>query len=154
MKSNGKSTTPILAAHAKKNNGNKPAPPSREKGNHVKRVSRVSSKAMDKLKCQVLGRISDGIIAFDAEMNPIYVNERAGKILGREPQDLVGKNFLKVYPHLMDGPFVGACQRAFETQTVIPFNGYFAPADTWLEARLYPSSDGVSVLLQEGKHLE
>src|SRR6266498_4216161 len=154
MKSNGKSTTPILAAHAKKNNGNKPAPPSREKGNHVKRVSRVSSKAMDKLKCQVLGRISDGIIAFDAKMNPIYVNERAGKILGREPQDLVGKNFLKVYPDLMGGPFVGACQRAFETQTVIPFNGYFAPSDTWLEARLYPSGDGVSVLLQEGKHPE
>jgi PAS domain S-box-containing protein len=154
MKSNAKSTTPIIAAHAKKNNGKQPAPPSEGKSNGAKRVSRVSSKMLHKLKCQALDRISDGIIAFDAQMNPIYVNERAGKILGREPQDLIGENFLTIYPDLIGKPIVEACQRALETQTVIPFDGYFSPSSTWFEARAYPSDDGVSVLLREGRLLE
>src|SRR5690349_18371496 len=154
MKSNGKSTTPIIAAHAKKNNGNKPAPPGKGKSNGAKRVSRASKKAADKMKCQIMERIHDGIVAFDSEMNYTYVNEPAAKILGREPQDLVGKNFLEIYPDLMGSPFLDVCQRALETQTDIPFDGYFAPSNTWFEARIYPSSDGISILLREGRNLE
>ncbi len=127
MKRNGKSSTPIIAAHAKKNNGH--------------------NGTTNKIKSLVLGRISDGILAFDAGMNHIYVNERAGEILGREPQNLLGKNFWEEYPESTGSPFADACQRAFETQTVVPFDGYFPPSEAWFEGRVYPSSDGLSVLI-------
>ncbi len=150
MKSNGKSSTPIIAAHTKKNNGQKPAPPSNGNSNgRQARVSRVSSKATDKLKSLILERISDGILAFDSEMNCVYVNERAGEILGREPQTLLGKNFWEEDPQSTGTPFADACQRALEMQTIVPFDGYFPASDTWFEGRVYPSKDGLSVLINK-----
>ena len=101
------------------------------------------------MKALVLERISDGILAFDSEMNHVYVNERAGELLGREPEALLGTNFWEVYPESTGSAFADACQRAFETQTMIPFDGYFPPTDSWLEGRVYPSDDGLSVLLSD-----
>src|SRR6266487_3333274 len=130
MKRNGKSSTPIIAAHAKKNNGH--------------------NVSTDKVKSLVLERISAGILAFDTEMNHVYVNERAGEVLGREPQNLLGKNFWEEYPASTGSSFADACQRAFETQTVVSFDGYFPPSEVWLEGRVYPSRDGLSILISNG----
>ena len=88
MKKNGKSSTPIIAAHAKKNNGH--------------------NGTNDKMNSLVLERISDGILAFDAGMNHVYVNERAGEILGRDPQNPLGKNFWDEYPESAGSPCADA----------------------------------------------
>ena len=151
MKDNGKSSSPIIAANSKKNTGEKPAPPARGKNSGKKaRVSRMSNGVSDKAKSLVLERISDGILAFDNEMNTIYLNERAGEILGRESQSLLGKNFREEYPQADSVPFAGACQRAVETKTVVPFGGHFPASDNWFEGKVYPSEDGVSILIREG----
>jgi len=85
MKVNGKSKTPITAAQAKKNNG--------ESGGTKARTSQQSSKKkLSGVKTAVLDRISDGILAFDAGMNYTYLNERAGELLGRSVEELIGKN--------------------------------------------------------------
>jgi hypothetical protein len=150
MKNNGKASKPIIAARSTKDNGNKSAPLETGKGKGSKARSRHESAGdHDKLKCLVLDRIGDGILAFDAEMNCVYANEQAGKLLGRSPQELLGKNFWVAYPEAKVTPIGEACQRAFETQSVVPFDGYFSPSDTWFAGRVYPSSDGLSVLLTE-----
>ena len=56
----------------------------------------------------IIERISDGFVAFDAQMNYIYVNERSGQLLGRKPEDLVGRNYWKEFPEAKGTPFAEA----------------------------------------------
>ncbi|MGE5376688.1 MAG: PAS domain S-box protein [Bacteroidota bacterium] len=143
MKVNGKSKTPITAAQSKPNSG--------ESGGKKARTSQQASKSKNRgVQSAVLERISDGILAFDAGMNYTYLNERAGELLGRRVEDLVGKNLQEEYAGADRTPFMEACQRALETQSVVWLNEYFPTTDRWLEGRVYPSQDGVSVLFRDG----
>jgi PAS domain S-box-containing protein len=137
MKINGKPKTPITAAQ-KKDSGEKA------------QASRTTSKKNNGVKSAVLDRISDGILALDAGLNYAYLNERAGELLGCNPVDLIGKNLWQAHPDVERTPFAEACRRALETRSVVMLDGYFPASDRWLEGRVYPSDDGVSVLFSEG----
>src|SRR5215216_2342315 len=117
-------TTPLIAAH------------SANKNNHKQTSLKTKSLTLD--------RITEGIVALDEEMKYTYVNECAGKLLGRKPIEFMGEQLVDLKSD--QPPFATACQEAFETQIIVPFHGYFAPTDAWLEGHVYPSEDGVSVL--------
>jgi len=121
----------------------------------TKQTARRSKKDNKKIRtpdheamASILERISDGFVAFDAQMNYTYVNERSGQLLGRKPEDLIGKNYWKEYPEAKGTPFADAYVRALETQTPIQFENYYAPWDRWFENRIYPSKDGLAIFLQ------
>jgi PAS domain S-box-containing protein len=97
----------------------------------------------------VLERIKDGIVCFDAEMNYTYLNSYAGEILGRKPEDLIGKNYWKEFPEAKDTPFANAYVKALETQEPIILEDYYQPWDRWFENRIYPSKDGLSIFFSE-----
>ena len=97
----------------------------------------------------ILERISDGFVAFDHEMNYTYVNERGGELLGRKPEDLIGKNYWREYPEAEGTPFANAYSRALETQISIQLEDYYEPWDRWFENRIYPSEDGLSVFFRD-----
>lgn len=147
MKKDRKSTTPITAANSADNEKNHKSAPPPAMGEPRARVSRASKGKC--IESVVLDRVCDGVLAFDVALTPIYVNERAGELLGHKPEDLIGKNLWGEDPESMHTPFAEACQNALETQTVTPFDGYFAPQDKWLEGRVYPSQDGLSVIFTD-----
>ena len=97
----------------------------------------------------ILDRVSDGFVAFDAQMNYTYVNKRGGDMLGREPADLIGKNYWVEYPEARGTPFANAYLRALETQTPIEIEDYYAPFDRWFENRIFPSQDGLSIFFHD-----
>ncbi|MCX7170654.1 MAG: PAS domain-containing protein, partial [Proteobacteria bacterium] len=106
---------------------------------------------------EILERVNDGVVAFDTELNYTYVNAAGGKLLGRIPADLVGKNYWMEYPEARGTPFALAYQRALETQTPITFEDHYAPWDRWFENRLYPSPNGLTIFfseITERKHAE
>lgn len=98
---------------------------------------------------EFIERISDGFVAFDAQLNYIYVNKRAGELLRRKPEDLIGKNYWEEYPEAHETPFAKAYRQALETQMPILIEDYYAPWDRWFENRIYPSSDGILILFTE-----
>jgi PAS domain S-box-containing protein len=97
----------------------------------------------------ILELISDGIVAFDQEMNYIYVNQRGGELLGRQPQELIGKNYWTEYPEAKDTPFARAYARALTTQQTIVFEDYYPPWNRWFENRIYPSPHGIVIFFSE-----
>lgn len=97
----------------------------------------------------LIERISDGFVAFDAQLNYTYVNQRGGELLGRKPADLIGKNYWEEYPEARGTPFADAYVLALETQSPIMLEDYYAPWDRWFENRIYPSADGISILFTE-----
>ena len=96
---NGKETTKQTARRSKKNN-------------KESRIPDYDSVA------NILERISDGFVAFDAQMNYTYVNERSGELLGRKPENLIGKNYWKEYPEAKGTPFADAYVRALKTRNL------------------------------------
>jgi PAS domain S-box-containing protein len=97
----------------------------------------------------LIERISDGFVALDAKMNYTYVNQRGGELLGRKPEELIGRNYWEEYPEAHGTPFANAYVRAIETQTSVLIEDYYAPWDRWFENRIYPSNDGITILFTE-----
>jgi PAS domain S-box-containing protein len=97
----------------------------------------------------ILERVSDGFVALDAQMNYTYVNKMGGEILGRDPQDLIGRNYWKEYPEAKGTPFAEAYVRALQTQIPIIFEDYYEPFDRWFENRIYPSPDGLAIFFTD-----
>ncbi|MGA7594205.1 MAG: PAS domain S-box protein, partial [Gallionella sp.] len=93
--------------------------------------------------------MSDGFIAFDAAMNFTYVNTQGGELLGRDPADLVGKNYWQEFPEAKGTPFAKAYIRALKTRATIILEDYYAPFDRWFENRIYPSREGLTVFFTD-----
>lgn len=96
-----------------------------------------------------LDYITDGIVVFDAQMNYLYLNRRAGELLGRDPEDLRGKNYWKEYPEAAGSTFDKAYQTALKTRQFMRLEDYYAPFDRWFENRIYPTEDGLLILFTE-----
>lgn len=97
----------------------------------------------------ILERISDGFVAFDADMNYTYVSNKGGELLGRKPEDLIGKNYWKEYPEAKGTPFANAYLRALKEQTALQIEEYYEPFDRWFENRIHPSREGLSIFFQD-----
>ncbi|MFZ5918266.1 MAG: PAS domain-containing protein [Chloroflexota bacterium] len=97
----------------------------------------------------ILQRITDGFVALDNNWNYTYVNARGGELLGRQPADLIGKNYWAEYPEAKGTPFALAYERALREQVPITLQDYYAPWERWFENRIYPSADGLSIFFTE-----
>jgi PAS domain S-box-containing protein len=63
---------------------------------------RVQRKARE--LTHVFERVTDGFIAFDKNWNYRYLNKKASEILGRSPDELIGKNIWTEYPEKLQEP--------------------------------------------------
>jgi PAS domain S-box-containing protein len=97
----------------------------------------------------ILERVTDGFVAFDRRWRYTYVNERAGELLGRSPDELVGRNYQEEFPEAVGTPFEQAYQRAMRDQVPITLDEHYEPWDRWFENRIYPSPGGLSVFFSE-----
>ena len=95
----------------------------------------------------MIGRISDGLISLDKEGYYTYVNNKAGQILNRKPGDLLGKNIWKEFPQFLNQPFFKAYENAVSSQLYVFQEVYDRSVGRWIENHIYPSSNGVSILL-------
>ena len=98
---------------------------------------------------QILASVSDAFVALDRNWRYVYVNERAARIFGRTPEQLIGKHIWTEFPEGVGQPFHAAYERAMRDRVEIQFEEYYAPYDTWFENRIYPSAEGISIVFQD-----
>ena len=98
---------------------------------------------------QLLARLSDAFFSLDAEWRVTYVNRRAGEIVDRAPNALIGKDLWAEFPSFVGTRFHAACRRALTEQRFELSLDYNAGNDRWFEYRIYPSRDGVSVFASD-----
>jgi PAS domain S-box-containing protein len=96
-----------------------------------------------------LERVSDAFIALDRQWCYTYVNKKAGEIIDRDPDSLIGKNIWEEFPDAQGEPFQEACNKAMEQQKYGYLVVYFAPKGEWFENHIYPSPDGLSIYLRD-----
>ena len=98
---------------------------------------------------EILERITDGFFALDINWNFTYVNRRGAQLLGREPQELIGKNIWSLFPSAADQPFLEKFQVAMTEQKRIFTEDFNRPWNRWFETRIYPSPEGLSIFFTD-----
>ena len=97
----------------------------------------------------VFDRITDAFVAFDNQWNYIYLNTKATEIIGRRAEDIIGKNIWEEFPQKKEDIFYASFFTAMAEQRTLTQEGYCHPLRTWLNATLYPSSQGLSIYMQD-----
>jgi PAS domain S-box-containing protein len=93
----------------------------------------------------LLDPIGDAVLAFDAALNVTYLNQRAAALLGGTPAELIGRSYADEYPVAPGPAFAAACRQARSSGQQQNLEAYFATQDRWLEHRIYPTPDGLTV---------
>ncbi|WP_458187480.1 PAS domain-containing protein [Haladaptatus sp. NG-WS-4] len=99
---------------------------------------------------RIFQRITDAFFAIDNEWEITYVNQRAAEFLDRSQDELVGQDLRELFPDDGDEGSYDAYRRAFEEQESVTLESrsLFRP-EKWVEERIYPAADGLSVYFQD-----
>jgi PAS domain S-box-containing protein len=93
----------------------------------------------------LLAGISDALFTFDREWRFTYVNDKAAEITGFPPEELLGRDCWDIFPNAVGTGFYAQLRRAMAEQRVTRFEDYHARLNIWLENRLYPTPEGLSL---------
>ncbi len=104
--------------------------------------------AREKLE-NVLTRVHDGVFTLDPTWRFSFLNERAVQLLGKLRDALLEQPIWEVYPDLVGGEFYLEAHRAVTEQEIIHLEYVHLLPDRWVDARLSPAADGLTVFLLE-----
>ncbi len=113
------------------------------------RLAEKEADAAHRQIFHIIERVSDGIAAMDREWRYTYVNLKTAELLGRTPSSLIGKCAWTEFPWAVGRPFHQLCLRAMAEQKPMYHEEYFPRWSRWLEGRLYPSEEGLSVFFRD-----
>ncbi|KDE58870.1 hypothetical protein EL22_01770 [Halostagnicola sp. A56] len=94
-------------------------------------------------------RVTDAFIALDSRNRFTYVNDRAEEFLGFDRSELVGRQFLDVFPELEGTEFEAESLDVIDCQEPRTVEGYLERYQRWIEARLFPSESGISIYFRD-----
>ena len=98
---------------------------------------------------QLLEVVTDGVLALDVEGRPTYVNTSAERLLGRARNEFLGRPLWTELPALEETQLGRACRRALAEGTPTTVEEHLPFLGAWLEARVFPTSEGLLVLLRD-----
>ena len=97
---------------------------------------------------RILGSITDAFFTVDRNWRIVRVNDQADRLMTKRREQILGHSLWEVYPQLLGTAFEREYRRAMEEGVSVTFEQFYAPLDAWLETRVYPSADGLSVFYQ------
>ncbi|MGZ8457893.1 MAG: PAS domain-containing protein, partial [Gemmatirosa sp.] len=97
----------------------------------------------------ILQTIQDAFAVLDRELRFTYVNARAETLLDRPAAALLGQRLDDVFPSGIDSPIARAMREVLETRRGTQIEAFSVVARTWIEARIYPAPDGISLVFQD-----
>lgn len=101
----------------------------------------------------ILNSIADAFYALDRSWRITYLNRAAeqffAQVFHKSARELVGQRLWSVFPEVEGSTLGRELHRAMEQNVSNTFEEYYPPAHVWIEVRLYPSRDGLSVYFRD-----
>jgi len=100
----------------------------------------------------MLESLSDGFCAVDRDWRITYINGRALQMiapLDKSRAGLLGKNLWDEFEDLHGTSVAQDCLRAMERRETVVRDFYYVRLQCWLEMRLHPSPDGLTLYFQD-----
>jgi PAS domain S-box-containing protein len=98
---------------------------------------------------QIVASLRDGFATFDRQWRYTYINQRLLEILDLPRESVIGRYSWEVFPLEVGTEFYHLLARAMTEQIEVQFEFYYARVDAWVEHRVYPTTDGVAVLMAD-----
>ncbi|GAA6616594.1 response regulator [Scytonema sp. NUACC26] len=93
----------------------------------------------------IIESITDAFCALDKEFRFTYVNQKSEQILQKTQAELLGKNIWEEYPDAIGSVFYQKYHEAATTKLPVRFEAFYPNMDMWLEVRVYPQADGLTI---------
>ena len=113
------------------------------------RELRMKAEKAEQRYRTIVESISEGFIVLDHSWAFRYINDPAAEIAGRAAADLIGKVVWDEFPGSKESVFGQAYLKAMESGEAQRVEAYYAPLDRWIRENIYPSSEGISVFVQD-----
>jgi len=105
--------------------------------------------AVQRRQATILEAIADGFVTFDREWRYGYINRVAAELLGRAPEDLLGKVLWEVHPGHEHALFAEALRRSMDQRVGMAGEAFSNSIGRWIEYRVYPTEDGLSLIFRD-----
>lgn len=115
----------------------------------VLREAQDRAESAERQRRDVLESISDGFLAVNKKWNLTYVNQQAGRLLDRSPDELLGKNLWEEFPDAIGSDFESQYQLAIESRQTSRFQAFYPPLIKWFDVSAYPIPDGLAVYFRD-----
>lgn len=113
------------------------------------RLAKAEAVATKRELMEILERISDGFFVLDRDWRYRYINEKGAQYLGYPREELLGKNMWARFPEAASEPLYQLYQKALQEQVPASYELYFEPWEKWFDVRIYPSTDGLSIMFHD-----
>ena len=97
----------------------------------------------------MLESIGDAFFAIDGDWRLTYANQKAGDFVGVDAAGAIGHPLLEIAPELLQSDSLSRYQLAMASRQPDTFETFWVPRQVWLEVRVYPHADGISVYFHE-----
>lgn len=97
----------------------------------------------------IIDNISDGLFIIDESWCFLTINKAAEKILNRERGSTLGRSIWEVFPRFREYEHLDYFINAMREQSRQSFEDYRESVNTYLQVTIYPSVEGLTVLLRD-----
>ncbi|MBD2410448.1 hypothetical protein FACHB389_26555 [Nostoc calcicola FACHB-389] len=98
---------------------------------------------------EILAHIGDAFVILDREWRYTYVNDKLAELAGMNKEDFLGKSIWDLFPNTVNSILYTEMHRAVAEEITVIFE-YLDPTwHRWLEYRVYPGENGVSILITD-----
>lgn len=98
---------------------------------------------------RIMSNLPNGFATFDRDWRYTYINNRLLEIVNLPREAVLGKQAWDVFPHRVGIEFYDRLNRAMTEQVEEQFEFYYSMANCWVEHRVYPTSDGIAILMTD-----
>jgi PAS domain S-box-containing protein len=98
---------------------------------------------------EILESIGDAFYSLDNELRLTYVNRKTEELWGMKREDLLGKNFLEVFPQSVGTHSYHECMRAINEGCIVNFETISPILNRWVEVSVYPTASGLSIYFRD-----
>ncbi|MGB3495090.1 MAG: DAHL domain-containing protein [Elainellaceae cyanobacterium] len=97
----------------------------------------------------VLKSITDAFVSVDNQGQILDLNPKMAQQLKLNSTDLIGQPLAQVFVGMMGDRLTQACELAATNDEMLAFEEYCTTAQLWLEVRVYPGADGLSIFMHD-----
>ncbi|RPI29275.1 MAG: PAS domain S-box protein [Chloroflexota bacterium] len=109
----------------------------------------IERKRVDRERTEILNSIQDGFFALDKDWRIIFINTRAARNGGFEPEELTGRNIWEAFPRLQGTPLERNYRLVMEKRQSVTFEMQGVYQGAWYNISIYPYHEGISVYWQD-----
>jgi len=111
---------------------------------HENKIDHINEKLTESLE-----NMSDAFVAIDNNWKYTFINQKAAKMLGKQSEDLIGKDAWIIFNDPIGKPYHKRYYKAMKTKKQVTFEYYYMPWDRWFENRVVPSKEGIVIFFQD-----